>query len=95
MDINQAFVAFSLYYATGEGVTIFVAIGSSANHAEKVYRENVPEYFHAGLQVFRWDDASSEFDEVKRYIPQSVIELLSGNPRGTTEHFSHTHYNLS
>ena len=95
MDISQAYVAFSLYYATGEGVTIFVAMGSSAKHAEKVFREKVPEYFHAGLQVFRWDDVSSELDEVKRYIPQPVIELLATNPRGTTEHFSHTHYNLS
>ena len=95
MDISRAYVAYSLYYATGEGVTIFVAIGSSANHAEKVFRDKVPKYFHAGLQVFRWDDASSEFDEVKRYSPQPVIDLLAGNPRGTTEHFSHTHYNLS
>lgn len=95
MDINQAHVAFSLYYATGEGVTIFVVMGSSANHAENVFREKVPEFFHAGLQVFSWDEASSQFDEVKRYIPQPVIELLTTNPKGTTEYFSHTHYNLA
>lgn len=95
MNINQAVVAFSLYYATGEGVTLFVVIGSSANHADTVFRDKVPEYFHPGLQTFRWDDPSPDFDEVRRYIPQPVLELLAKNPSFTTEHFSHLHYNLS
>ncbi|ODS64307.1 MAG: hypothetical protein ABS41_03345 [Arenimonas sp. SCN 70-307] len=95
MDVNEAVVAFSLYYATGEGVTLFVVIGSSVNHAEKVFRDKVPDYYHPGLTTFRWDDPSPDFVEVKRYIPQPVLELLAKNPRGTTEHFSHMHYNLS
>ncbi|HBC3930434.1 TPA: hypothetical protein KD853_003579, partial [Vibrio parahaemolyticus] len=40
------YVGVSHYYATGEGVTIYVASGS-----EESIRESIPEYFHQGLTI--------------------------------------------
>lgn len=40
------YIGVSHYYATGEGVTIYVASGS-----EEAIRAAIPEYFHQGLTI--------------------------------------------
>ena len=95
MELEQIVVAYSAYYATGEGVTIHIAIGGSENHAVGHFRENVPDYFQAGLKIRSWTDEDDEFESVKEFVPPTVIDLLTSNPKGSTEWFSVTHYNLS
>ena len=95
MNLEDVAIAYCLYGAIGEGVTIFVAAGTSKSHAELHFLANVPKYFHPGLTINLWTESSIELDEVKKLVPQAALELLSKNPPGTTEHFSVTHYNLS
>jgi hypothetical protein len=95
MNLKNVAIAYCLYGAIGEGVTIFVAVGTSKSHAELQFLANVPKHFHPGLTIKLWTESSIELDEVKNLVPKTALELLSRNPPGTTEHFSVTHYNLS
>ena len=52
-------MAFAGYYATGEGVTLFVAAASSAECAKKTFLQQTPEYFHRGMRVKGICDGSS------------------------------------
>lgn len=93
--LEQIAIAYLLYYATGEGATVFIALGASAKHAELHFRSNVPEYFHPGMTVKRWMDSTEELETIKTFVPAQVIDQMTQNPPGTTEHFSVTHWNLS
>lgn len=95
MDQNQIAIAYGIYYATGEGMTVFIALAASAQHAERIYRESVDEYFHPCMAITQWGDSSEDLEFVKPHVPAAVIELLAENPPGSTEHFCRTHWNLS
>lgn len=95
MDQNQIAITYGIYYATGEGMTIFVALAASNQHAERIYRESVDEYFHPCMAIAQWGDSSEDLDLVKRHVPLAVIELLAKNPPASTEYFCRTHWNLS
>lgn len=58
MDQNQIAIAYGIYYATGEGMTIFVALAASPQHAERIYRESVDQYFHPCMAIAQWGDSS-------------------------------------
>jgi hypothetical protein len=76
-EVNMIYVGVCHYYATGEGVTIYVACGS-----EESIRKSIPEYFHQGLTLLSpsdWVKAHNgdTFDEhyqsnaqvLKTYLP--------------------------
>lgn len=71
------YIGVSHYYATGEGLTIYVACGS-----EESIRAAIPEYFHLGLTILtpsEWLKAAagdcedeyhqSEAEDLKTYLP--------------------------
>lgn len=89
---SEPHVAYCQYFATGEGVTIFIAMGGSYSHAENMFKRHVPEYFYPGLVIQPVDSA---IEGMEGLLPLPVLELLAKHPRGTTEYFSTTHYNLS
>lgn len=89
-------VAYCIYYATGEGVTVFIALGGSSNHAEKIFKDNAPEYFHRGMEMHEMGtDPSEQAAAAIGMIPARVLEIFDSNPPGTTDWFSMLHYNLS
>ncbi|WP_318493202.1 hypothetical protein [Photobacterium leiognathi] len=70
-------IGVSHYYATGEGVTVYVASGN-----EETIRKKIPEYYHPGLiilsppdwvQVANGDNTSEKYLSgvavLKTYLP--------------------------
>lgn len=95
VTLEQIAIAYCFYYATGEGCSIYIAVGSSRKHAEFHFRQNAPEYFHIGMLVRNWLESTEELEMIKTFVPTQVIDLITDHPPGTTEHFSVTHWNLS
>lgn len=95
VTVDQIAIAYCLYYATGEGASIYIAVGSSKRHAEFHFRRSAPEYFHIGMVVRGWLETTEELEMIKTFVPAQVINLITDHPPGTTEHFSVTHWNLS
>lgn len=93
--LEQLAIAYCLYYGTGEGATIFIALDTSKQHVELNFRSNVPERFHRGMKVYRWQEMTEELEMIKTFVPAQVIDLMTDHPPGTTEHFSVTHWNFS
>lgn len=54
VTLEQIAIAYCLYYASGEGCSIYIAVGSSRKHAEFHFRQNAPEYFQIGMVVRDW-----------------------------------------
>ena len=66
------YIGVSHYYATGEGVTIYVASGSE----ESVW-ESIPEYFHQGLTILTPSDwLKAAAGDCKDEYQQSDAEVL-------------------
>lgn len=95
MKMDEVHVAYLKYYATGEGVRIFVAVGNGYVKTERLFKVNVPEYFHAGIEVKPLDSEDVKMAQVIDLLPQAVVKLFSENPPRRTEYFSTVHYNLS
>ena len=65
-------VGVSHNYATGEGVTIYVASGS-----EESIRAAIPEYFHQGLTIWTpWEWLKAADGDCEDEYPQSDAEFL-------------------
>lgn len=89
-------IAYCDYFATGEGRTLIVAIGCSAIHAEKVFKEYTDPYFHIGMVVVQLDDQPNDLlKSLLKLIPKRVLKLIKAHPPGTTEYYGRLHYNLS
>lgn len=93
---QDANIAFCHYYATGEGVSLFVALASSREAASDLFRENTPAFFHQGLETSPVPNLDNP--DVKRactIVPEWVVDLVKTNPPGTTEFYAQVHWNLS
>lgn len=93
---NPTHVAYCEYYATGEGVTVFVAVGGTESSAKNAFLRHVPDYFHRGLETDVLTDES--FPSTRRmihWIPQPAIELVAKNPPGTMYYYATLHFNLA
>ncbi len=95
MKTDVVHVAYVRYFATGEGVRIFLAVGKGYVKTERLFKINVPEYFHAGMVVKPLDSEDVKMAQVSDLLPESVLKLFTKNPPRTTEYFSTVHYNLS
>lgn len=84
------------YYATGEGVRSCLAIGSSKEHAERLLKEKLPDYFHALIVTGLAEvNASEDILQMIEWLPTKVRDALAEMPRGTAEYYSEFHYNLA
>ncbi|MBB6187559.1 hypothetical protein [Rhodanobacter sp. MP7CTX1] len=90
------YISYMNYFATGEGATSCVAVGSSRRHAEVVLKKRIDEYFHRGVETAPID---REMDEDARRmlarVPDDVKDSLRLMPRGAGHYFSEFYYNLS
>jgi len=93
--MDEVHVAYVRYYATGEGVSIFVAVGCGYVKTEHIFKVNVPECFHAGMEVKPLDSEDVKMAQVMDLLPHAVVKLFTQSPPRTTEYFSTVHYNLS
>jgi hypothetical protein len=92
---NKLHIAFARYFATGEGVSIFIAVGGSYALAEDIFRKNVPEYFYPCMKVEPVESQDEEVLLITALLPEAILKIFSDNLPGSTEYFSKVHYNLS
>ena len=84
------------YYATGEGVRSCLAIGGSKEHAERLVKEKLPDYFHALIVTGPAEvNASRDIQEMVGWLPTKVRDALAEMPPGAAEYYSEFHYNLA
>ena len=90
------YLCYMNYHATGEGVRSCISVAGSAQRAEHLIKEKLPDYFHVGLVTLPIDENADE-DAVQmiEWIPLRVKATLARIPRGTGEYYSELHYNLS
>lgn len=90
------YLCYMNYHATGEGVRSCISVAGSAQRAEHLIKEKLPNYFHVGLVTVSIDeDADEDAIRMVEWIPLRVRTTLAGIPRGTGEYYSEFHYNLS
>lgn len=90
------FLCYMNYHATGEGVTSCIAVAGSAQRAERLIKDKLPEYFYPGIVTTSINDVTdSEAMRMLEWIPSPVKIKLGGIPLGTGEYYSELHYNLS
>lgn len=96
MTTETCQVAFCHYAATGEGCTVILAVAGSAYRAEMLFKERTNEFFHIGMEVVPLDDTKRKgIGVVTDLIPPYALKEFLKNPPGTTEYYSHLHFNLS
>jgi hypothetical protein len=84
------------YYATGEGVRSCLAIGGSREHAERLMKEKLPNYFHALIVTGPATvNASQDILEMVKWLPTEIRNALAEMPLGAAEYYSEFHYNLA
>ena len=84
-------IAYCEYSATGEGVTIMVAVGCSAIHAVHVFKRHADAYFHPGMVVDRLDSEDPKVMQMMRMVPVAAVERfgLEGYP----QYYGEVHFN--
>lgn len=89
-------LAYCNYYATGEGVTAFVAVGGTEACATDAFKQHTPDYFHRGMEAdVLGEDARPDTRRMIRWIPQPALDLIDKNPPGTTYYYAKLHFNLA
>ena len=82
------YISYMIYYATGEGVTSYVAVGGSHTHVENVLKKRIDEYFHRGVQTVPLDrKMNEEARSMLARVPDDVKDSLRQIPRGSVELF--------
>ena len=89
-------IAYFNYAATGEGQTVMIALGGSAQHAKTIFQKNTPDYFRDGMEVkCLADTRSAEVATMLEWIPQAVMDCIKTTPAGTSDYYGTFHVNLS
>lgn len=92
--VTSTYIAYCDYFATGDGVTVIVAVGCSASHAERVFKQHAQPYFHPGMVVGRLDSADPEVRRMVRMVPAPALQLLE-RAEGVPQFYGELHFNLS
>lgn len=95
--MEKCYVAYLLYYATGEGVTIIFAIGGTPEQAKEYFNARAPDCFRGDVDVAPLASTTNEpaLAKIREMVPESVKRTLTKNPPGTTQYYSELHYNLA
>ncbi|MEG3190916.1 hypothetical protein [Lysobacter sp. D1-1-M9] len=87
-------VAFCEYYATGEGVTVLIAIGLGPQHADELFRERADSFFHRDIKVKPLDLSDTDVQRIAKWIPEPVLEAAK-EPSGRLQYYGEFHLNRS
>lgn len=90
------YLSYMNYAATGEGLRSCLAVAGTAEAAERILKEKLPEYFHRGIVTTAIDtNADAEAKAMILWIPQAASETLRQIPPSTGHYFTEIYYNLS
>lgn len=95
-SVRPPHLVYCNYYATGEGVTTFIAVGGTEACAMDAFKQHTPDYFHRGMEAdVLGEDSRHDTRRMIRWIPQAALELIETNPPGTTYYYAKLHFNLA
>lgn len=90
------YLSYMNYFATGEGLRSCLAVAGTAEAAERILKEKLPEYFHRGIVTTPIDvGADTDAKAMIQWIPPAASETLQRIPLGTGHYFTEIYYNLS
>lgn len=90
------YLSYMNYQATGEGVTSCLAVAGTAEAAERMLKEKLPEYFHRGIVTTAVDaNADEDAKAMFQWIPLAASDILRQIPLSTGHYFAEIHFNLS
>lgn len=90
------YLSYMNYFATGEGLRSCLAVAGTAEAAERILKEKLPEYFHRGIVTTSIDtDADADAQTMIQWIPFAASETLRRIPLSTGHYFTEIYYNLS
>lgn len=89
-------LSYMRYYATGEGVTLCIAIGGSHAYTENLLKERLDQYFHRAIETSPINRGmTTDFQSILGWVPESVKENFRRIPPGAGYYFSELYYNLA
>lgn len=89
------YLSYMNYFATGEGVRSSLAVAGTAEAAERILKERLPEYFHRGILTTSIDTYADEDTKAMiQWIPLAASETLRQLPPSAGHYFAEIHYNL-
>jgi hypothetical protein len=90
------YLSYMYYHATGEGVTLCIAIGGSRSYAESVLKERLHKYFYPAIETHPMDkEMRGGPSVILQMIPEEVKEKFRRFPLGAGHYFSELYYNLA
>ena len=90
------YLSYMNYAATGEGLTSCLAVAGTAEAAERILKEKLPEYFHRCIVTTPIDAyADGDAKVMIQWIPLAASEILRQIPPSAGHYFTEIHYNLS
>jgi hypothetical protein len=89
-------LSYMNYAATGEGLRSCLVVAGTAEAAERILKEKLPEYFHRGIVTTAIDAyADADAKTMIQWIPLAASETLRRIPASTGHYFTEIDYNLS
>lgn len=87
------YVAYGLYAATGEGLSVWITVANSPEVAEAFWKQKVDKYFHPALEpAVRMDEAPEwVLGRIPPYLAVNAAEDMPCH----IEHFFSYHTNCS
>jgi hypothetical protein len=89
-----AYAAFCDYFATGEGRTVIVAIGPTAEEARLLFEKKAPAFFARSIQTADLLASDRSSCAIAQWVPAGVIERVSSS-QGPFSFFAIFHQNVS
>jgi hypothetical protein len=90
------FISYMNYYATGEGVTSWVAVSGDALSAEALLKERLDKFYHPLILTSPiCIDMDADATRAMGAISDSVKSVLEKLPLGTGHFCTELHFNLA
>lgn len=95
-EASRSHMAFCHHYAADDGVSVFIAVASSAAGAARTFLEQAPDYSHRDMQMAVISkEGDLDVDPIWLWLSQRALDLIASNPPGTTTLYLKLHYNLA
>lgn len=96
MNREELWIAYGEYFATGEGMTVDIAIATTKEQALSLYKERKSSMlFDDPDYLVQWGEDVDMAQRMPRYIPPVVDHMLTGNHMPSFSYFMHLHFNMS
>lgn len=93
MDVEQCWIAYCIYHATGEGMHYAISIAQSAERATQLFEEHVNELFRGNSTTALLLETLERYPAVREVIPEEILQRTSDPLCWTLEYFGAIDFN--